>query len=169
LRQCPWWLPRELFMSIQAISWALSTNIGTTILCSRSKLVLVALAEYADNDKFQCWPSTNLLALRLQLSRMTVYRCLKKLVLLGLITHQHRRTARGFKTSPLFTVLVPISDTRSSKPSTNHAVQPSTTPLVLYNEPSIEPSLIRRKVEFDETERRPSQDFMNWQKLRNPK
>ena len=105
-------------MSIKAIEWALSTEVGN----HHAKLVLVNLANNADDEKFQCWPSVGYLAKRCELHRATVYRAIVFLTKKSLIHHERRRWPSGSGKQPLFTLLIPppvaISDTLSHSSAT---------------------------------------------------
>lgn len=69
-------------MSVRCITWAWSVQ---TVDSSASKLVLLALADHANDENFECWPSLNHLANKCSVDRTTVARCLKRLELAGLI------------------------------------------------------------------------------------
>ncbi len=90
-------------MSIRAMVWALDTPVGDHL----AKLVLIALADNADDEKFQCWPSVTHLARRCEIGRSTVYRSIVHLTRLGLIHHEKRRNTIGVPRQPLFTLHVP--------------------------------------------------------------
>ena len=90
-------------MSIRAMVWALDTPVGDP----QAKLVLIALADHADDETFQCWPSVGYIAKRCELGRSTVYRIIISLRDKGLIKHEKRRWPTGSGRSPLFTLLVP--------------------------------------------------------------
>lgn len=98
-------------MSFRATNWAFETSLAGD---HKAKLILIALANNADDEKFQCWPSVNYLAKRCEMGRSTVYRCIIHLSKLGLIHHEKRRNTIGVPRQPLFTLhvpsLVPIGD-----------------------------------------------------------
>lgn len=73
-------------MSVRAITWALDANVGD----AAAKLLLVALADHADDQTQQCWPSIGYVARRCQLSEKTVQRRLRQLERKGLIETQAR-------------------------------------------------------------------------------
>ena len=72
-------------MSVHALSWAFKqkTNTPTT------KLVLVALANYADEQN-SCFPSHQHLSTRCEISERQVRRCIDDLCGLGLVTKKSR-------------------------------------------------------------------------------
>lgn len=61
-------------MSFQAMAWAVGQQLPT-----REKFVLLMLANYASNDKWECHPSVNTLAENTGMSRDTVMRAIKEL------------------------------------------------------------------------------------------
>ena len=68
-------------MSIWAVNWALNTDIANIT----HKFVLVALANFAD-DEDQAWPHVETLAIMSSTTKRTVYRALEALELDGWIT-----------------------------------------------------------------------------------
>lgn len=84
-------------MSVQAISWALSVQTGSP----GAKLVLVALANYADQHGV-CWPSQALLVRQTEQSMDSVQRRLAELVERGLLGKKIRR-----RQSTLYQLLMP--------------------------------------------------------------
>ena len=72
-------------MSIQALSWAFKQKTFT----ASTKLVLVALANYAD-EQHSCFPSHLHLAEKCEISDRQVRRCLDDLCRLGLLTKKQR-------------------------------------------------------------------------------
>lgn len=77
-------------MSVQAIGWALGVETGKP----GAKLVLLALANYADEDGV-CWPSQARIARESEQSIDTVQRHLKHLEARGLVTRKRRQNPRG--------------------------------------------------------------------------
>lgn len=65
-------------MSIQAIAWVLETSRSELA----DRLVLIAIANHCDAH-FCCWPSIDMIAAEARVSRATVFRSVKQLVLLG--------------------------------------------------------------------------------------
>lgn len=84
-------------MSVQAIGWALSVKTNSP----SSKLVLVTIANYADEQGF-CWPSQGLIARQSEQSVDSVQRRLKELIHLGLLDCKIRR-----RQSSLYQLLMP--------------------------------------------------------------
>lgn len=122
-------------MSIRAMVWALDAAVPDM----KAKLVLIALADHADDETFQCWPSAKHIAKRLGIHRASVYRAVIYLAENGFITHQKRDWPNRSGRQPLFTLLVAppvaISDTLSQSSATT----PS------HCSDSNEPSLNRHK------------------------
>jgi len=84
-------------MSVQAIAWALSQETGSP----SAKLVLVALANYADQFGI-CWPSQALLARQSEQSVDSIQRRLQELVERGFLEKKTRR-----RQSTLYHLLMP--------------------------------------------------------------
>lgn len=78
-------------MSLTAIVAVRETDGG---LSSRDKMVLMALADYAD-DQNEAWPSHNTLATWTHMSRSTVIRALQSLEEAGYVTATQRRRPDG--------------------------------------------------------------------------
>ncbi len=72
-------------MSIQALTWAFKQKTSTP----STKLVLVALANYAD-ERHSCFPSHIHLSERCQISDRQVRRCIDDLISQGLLTKKQR-------------------------------------------------------------------------------
>ena len=85
-------------MSLHAIRWAWSQ---TTPLSATQTLVLVALADYA-NEAQTCWPTLATLAKKTRLSRRAVINAIAHLVEVNLVT----RVYRGPQQSPLYILAV---------------------------------------------------------------
>lgn len=83
-------------MSIQAVSAALKTR-G---LVPSDKLLLLALANYAD-DKMKCWPSHRTLADDTGLSQRTILTAFKRLEDAGLLTRAERKRSDGSRASDI--------------------------------------------------------------------
>lgn len=94
-------------MSIRAIEWALSAQVGHP----QAKIVLVCLANNADDEVFECWPSAEYIAARVELSRRSVYRAINYLVDKGFIRAEKRKWPNAVRRTPKYTLLgvVPIS------------------------------------------------------------
>ena len=88
-------------MSIRRILAALETND----LPSSEKLLLILLADHADDETGKCWPSQNYIARRSGFSRSTINRTIKRLEGKGLIQIQHRFREDGGWRSNAYIVL----------------------------------------------------------------
>jgi hypothetical protein len=78
-------------LSIKMIAAVWDLRVGN----STDKLVLVALADYANEKTGRCWPSITALVARTELGKRTVLESLKRLQAAGHIevTHRHRRSS----------------------------------------------------------------------------
>lgn len=70
-----------------------------------TKVVLMALADQAGWDTWQCWPSQALLAERCELGVRSVRRHLETLEAAGYIRRAPRRRANGSRSSDLVTLM----------------------------------------------------------------
>jgi hypothetical protein len=114
--------------------WALDTLVGD----HNAKLVLIALADNADDEKFQCWPSVGYVAKRVELSPASVYRAIIHLTRKKLLTHEKRhRASSGWRMSPLFTLHVVTNSQPENRPILNSGAP------ILTAETIKEPSLNR--------------------------
>lgn len=133
-------------MSNKAITWAWSQDVAP-----REKLVLICLADAANDEDWKCWPSQRHVANKTGYSIATIKRSMKSLEASGHVVRQHRLRNDGTRTSDVYTLSVSMAqpDTRA-QPDTM-PVQPDTgegypddrgtrSPLT-YQEPSLEPSL----------------------------
>ena len=89
-------------MSIRRILAALET----ADLPASEKLLLILLADHADDETGKCWPSQNYIARRSGLARSTINRTMKRLEGKGLIRIQHRFRDDGSQRSNAYFVLV---------------------------------------------------------------
>jgi hypothetical protein len=133
-------------MSVQAISAAFAVQ-G---LSPSEKLVLLALANFADADG-RCWPSQARLAHDTGLTDRQVRRVFVSLIAAGVMTKKHRRRADGYRASDMITLTI-FQDTMSSKGKpyrtfqddlTGHLepILPDTVSYPTTLEPSVEPSV----------------------------
>jgi len=109
-------------MSFKVMGLAYEADVGDAL----AKLVLLVLAEHADNDTHLCWPSLNRIADITHLTRRSVVTKLDYLESKGMITRQ--RGHKGLSTR--YTIIVNQLHTPSVPASP---------------EPIIEPSIIGRK------------------------
>lgn len=107
-------------MSFSALKWAFRQSLSST-----EKLVLLHLAEHANEKTLQCWPSVSTLSRECSLSSRSVIRSLKKLVELGLIKKdvQHknnRQTSNMYRLNlnPVAKIMFDGDDTESPPPLT---------------------------------------------------
>lgn len=80
-------------MSIEALSWAWRQPLK-----QGPKLVLLALADYA-NDDGVCWPGVDALAEKTSMSRSAVIEAIKALAEAGLVAVEKRADANGYRAS----------------------------------------------------------------------
>lgn len=94
-------------MSVYASGWAWAQNVGSPV----GKLVLIALADYADDDGL-CWPGFAHVAEKAECSELTVKRQVKALEDAGLLVRTRRRRTNGTLGSYDITLSVPPKTTR---------------------------------------------------------
>ena len=125
-------------MSIRRILSALDADLPPA-----EKLLLVLLADNADDTTGKCWPSQAYLARRAGVTRKSVNQIISRLVSKGLVTVQKRYRDTGAQRSNLYWVLpnvTPPCVQRLHPPVTQGYTEP------VSNEPiSITPSLTREK------------------------
>lgn len=73
-------------MSIEALNWALSQEVGSPT----DKFVLIMLANWADPETFDCYPSTKKIMKYTEYSRRTVRDATERLIRTGFIRELHR-------------------------------------------------------------------------------
>ncbi|WP_371346059.1 helix-turn-helix domain-containing protein [Ancylobacter sp. IITR112] len=88
-------------MSVEAITWANKQRAGSP----GAKLVLLALANYADEDGY-CYPSQATLATVTEMSRDSIARHMKALEALGLLAREGRFDKTGRRTTDMVRLLV---------------------------------------------------------------
>lgn len=86
-------------MSVKAIAWAFELYIEDAL----AKLVLLALADYADNNG-NCWPSVESISVKASCSRASVFNKLKELEAAKWLLRQKRRTDSSRQTSNYYTL-----------------------------------------------------------------
>lgn len=139
-------------MSIQAIAWAFEQQPEN----SNQKLVLIAIANYADGDGV-CWPGQRSLARDCTMGDRTVRRHLQALEEAGYLEREERRRADGTRTSDRYRLKLdkrpdwPLEQTTLKRPlSTDQAAR------LARHEPSVEPSAnLRSRGEPPETDNAP--------------
>jgi len=129
-------------MSIKAIIWAYKQATGSPL----AKAVLARLAEHANAEKAQAWPSVGRIARDTEMSARSVIRYLAQLERMGLITITARIEGAG-QTSNLYTLNLPPPDRQTeggdtqSVPLRHRGRGPVTARQTHIDEPSIEPSM----------------------------
>lgn len=130
-------------MSVQAITAAFAVQ-GVS---PSEKLLLLALANYADSD-FECWPSQKTLTFDTGLSERTIRTAMGSLEGAGLISRERQNRPNGSRTSDLITLTLPaITAVRSEAPTgkKRHTYRQSSPDLpanvapLTTLEPSVEP------------------------------
>jgi len=123
-------------VSIQAVGWALKQNVSS----SGAKFVLVALANYADEEG-RCWPSQKQLAADTCQGERTVRRHLDTLEREGFIKREHRNRPDGTYASDVY--LIQWNPAANLADGQNDRRPISTDPAanLAGHEPSIEPSI----------------------------
>lgn len=130
-------------MSIRAMVWALDASIAD----HTAKLVLIALADHADDKTMQCWPSAEHIAKRTGMGRSSVYRAISFLRSNGFLEHKRRRHTSGVPRQPLFILNVPQPNPTLGQPNPTGGTPNPTVGTVV--EPSLNRQKERGKVKFD--------------------
>lgn len=139
-------------MSVQAMGWVLEHSRSQT----GTRLVLMAIANHADADGRNAWPSQKRIAQEARVSVRTVRRAVDELVEMGeLAVREYEGASRGrgrthyYELSGYIATIEPRtdcppfdSDTRTSatETRTNETPNPDTGGLQTVLEPSVEPS-----------------------------
>lgn len=135
-------------MSVQAITAAFAFDAPS----SNAKLVLLALANYADEDGV-CYPSVKRLATMTGLSDRSVRYALQALVDAGAMDRNHRRRADGSRTSDEYRLHIPAANGAASEQEARPAASKPSKRQILHKqaargaglttfEPSAEPKAI---------------------------
>lgn len=138
-------------MSVKALTWAWAQELPTA-----TKIVLMALADHADDDGV-CWPGMKGVAAKCGINRRNTQRHISRLISLGLMEAVERRRSDNSQTSnlfvlkmgsgdvnldigPLSTLTPPLvtSDQGGASPATRGGVASDYPRTVI--EPSLEPS-----------------------------
>lgn len=115
-------------MSVEALSWAWRQHLGGDAI---AKHVLICLADWANDhgDGFQvCWHCQASIATRVEVSRETVRRALKRLEDRGIIRRRQRFKADGSRASDVITLVLSWQSPDASAPSTPTSPQDGGTP-----------------------------------------
>lgn len=91
-------------MSVKAVAWALEQKVGD----GKRKLILIAIADYADN-RGECFPSQSTLGAIAECSVDTVQRHLKRLEADGFLIRHRRHTTNGNRTSDRYELKLEIT------------------------------------------------------------
>lgn len=119
-------------MSVEAIAWAAKQKAGSP----GAKLVLIALANYANEDG-ECWPSQATLAQWTEQGERTIRRHLIDLEQLGLITRKARTSSGNFTSDlillnvsrrPILPAAILTDGQKRQLPAANLATYPSIEP-----------------------------------------
>ncbi len=128
-------------MAVKASTWAWEQKIPPY-----DKLVLLELADHADPDTFECWPSQQFIAERCGINRSTVNRIIKRLVAGGFLTYDQRKKY-GVQRSSLYRlsvgiIIIPCDSASLGSVAQEHSAElPSSTHIETSVETSIETSL----------------------------
>lgn len=125
-------------MSVQAITWALRIETGS----STHKLVLIALANYANQDG-QCWHSQSTIAKDTELSRASIGRSLDFLEKEGVLTRERRQRADGTRSTDLITLDLCCTELRCTQQCCTQS-KPMLQPATYSKDRTVsEPSILR--------------------------
>lgn len=126
-------------MSIQAVAWAIDQKTGS----SAGKVVLICLANYADEDG-KCWPSQATIAAETELSERSVREWLQKLEEAGFVSREPRRRDDGYRASDLIRLAFKIQPAKSAGKVNSHRqiapFLPAPVAAPTTFEPPVEPS-----------------------------
>lgn len=89
-------------MCNRAIEWALRVKVGN----KNAKLVLLVLANAANKDTQQCWPSVKTIGERCEISRASVYRAINFLRSKELVARDPYSWVDGTRRTSTYTVLL---------------------------------------------------------------
>lgn len=103
-------------MSVEALSWAFQQEITP----AAKKLVLIALANRADEDGY-CFPGYNRLASQCSMARRTVIYHINSLLNDGIIEKQSRSRDNGSDTSNLYRIMAGVGCKSRTPPGANFA------------------------------------------------
>ena len=119
-------------MSIKSMTWAFSQPLS-----GNEKVVLLALADFADDDGV-CWPAIPKLAEKAYLSARTIQRIILTLSDQGYLFFERREATNGRPTSNMYRL---IFDGDKLSPYGDTGDTTMVTLLSPPNEPSLEPSI----------------------------
>ena len=84
------------------MSWVALAHAWIISVASRDKLVLLALADHANDEDFTCFPSIRHLALKTNMSQRTVLRAIESLETQGYIKRTRRKRGAIIQMSNLY-------------------------------------------------------------------
>ena len=110
----------DIYMSVPAILWAFKHKVTTN-----ERVVLLELANYADDQAWQCYPSMDTIGGNTGLSRRSVLRAVAQLSERGLISFEKRFTPHG-QSSHIYTLNRTIKKAKTpcdsqSQPAVTHS------------------------------------------------
>jgi hypothetical protein len=111
-------------MATEHLFKALKATVGN----STDKLILIALADSADAESGQCWPSIGYLMARAECSRTTVKASLARLEAKGFISRQARYGEGGRQRSTLYAIGGQIPTGEGSDSDRGRGQNPTTEP-----------------------------------------
>lgn len=101
------------------MSFRIMAEVFETDLPATEKFVLLAIANFVDDEKGYAWPSQETLASKTSFSRQTVSKAIKKLQQKGILISQ-RRSEKGKSTSNLYRInRVALVDTQANNVAQN--------------------------------------------------
>lgn len=138
------------------MTWVFNNSEAT----GSERLVLLALADHADDEDWSCWPSIERLAKKARVSESTARRCIKKLEQDGRLQVQtnaapsHRQDRR----TNMYTLVDEVSgctpvENGVSNPALRGVKRPDNGVSTVTPKPSLEPSL-NRNAKFEKSEPR---------------
>ena len=94
-------------MSFKHMAWAMEVRVGDPL----AKLLLVALADRADKERGQCWPSLSRLCEDTEMSKASVTRRLSYLEQRGFVHRTQRDQSSTLYTLPLTELTMSLTET----------------------------------------------------------
>lgn len=94
-------------MSFKHMAWAMEARVGDPL----AKLLLVALADRADKERGQCWPSLSRLCEDTEMSKASVTRRLSYLEQQGFVHRTQRDQSSTLYTLPLTELTMSLTET----------------------------------------------------------
>ncbi len=123
-------------MTVEAINWAFKQDLAPAM-----KVILLALADYADGDGF-AYPGQQSLSEKTSIPERSLRRHLAKLEELGLITRERRKRDDGLRTSDGYWLQMSPAKMAANVTGQNEGGYRPTVAGTYRNEPPVEPPVV---------------------------